>query len=390
MRIRFRSRLVRVAACTALLGAAACTVADNLSSTEILTEVDAILRPEPQRIAYAQRAEVSSWYMRWWLFVPIRGALGLVLGGTHEEELENPAAHVRDLMRELPDETGSDLITCAQAATRVAWVAELETNAQSRVVAVDGLAAMLAQLGESLFQGDLTRVGVVIEPARLAAARAGVGLGRPDKRGDAPFDDARRTGYVDALTELTSAPVDRPAARINLADDMIALYATEPDATARAAAEAALRASLRFVAESVLLRIVSGREAEFVELRLCAMEQIRRLGGPRTVPLLLAVMTATPEQSARGEPQFDRPLVHLALIHYAGQLSGELASTSVQLPGRTLAYTPREFLAATVLKEDTHYSKLQTPALLALTWSLRRPRLDPDDAWVREWWDRQR
>src|SRR5262245_4573156 len=137
MRPRSTSSIARAFACAALLASSGCSVADNLSSGEILTEIDDIVRPpDGQQLKYAERAQVSSWYMRFFLFVPIRGALGFVFGRTHEEELENPVAHVRELMRELPDETGGDLITCAQAATRFAWVAEFEKNAQSRVVAV--------------------------------------------------------------------------------------------------------------------------------------------------------------------------------------------------------------------------------------------------------------
>lgn len=386
------SGLARAFAAAALFAGGGCSVADNLSSAEILTEVDGIVRVVPaadgQRLRYAERAQVSSWYMRWFLFVPIRGALGFLFGGTHEGELENPTAHVRDLLRELPDETGGDLITCAQAATRYAWIAELETNAQSCVVAIDGLAGMLQQLEVSLFEGDLTRVGMSLDPARLAAARAGVQLGRPDARGDAALEPSRLQVYVGALGELTSAPLDSAAARVMLAEQLTELCALEPDATAREAAAAALRASLRHVAEGLLVRIVAGRATEFVELRLCAMEQIRRLGGPRTVPLMLAIMAATPEQQARQGSLFDPdPLVQLRLIQYCGQLSGELATTSVQIPRRAVCWSPREFLAAVILQEDAYYSKLRTPALLALTWSLRRPRLDPDPAWVREWWD---
>jgi hypothetical protein len=37
------------------------------------------------------------------------------------------------------------------------------------------------------------------------------------------------------------------------------------------------------------------------------------------------------------------------------------------------------------LNEQAYYSKLRTPALVALTWSLGQPRLDPDPEWVRRW-----
>ncbi len=385
-------RLACVLAAAALFTGGACTVADNLTAGEILSEYDNIVRVDPPasspRLHYEKKAQVSSWYMRSFLFVPMRGVLGFLFGRTHEAELENAKAHVRELLRELPDETGGDLVTCAQAATRYAWIAQLDANAQSRVVAIDGLAAMLQQLESPLFEGDLTRVGMPIDPSTLATARAGVQLGRPDARGDAPLEPSRLQTYVHALGELTSAPLDGAAARVVLAEQLTQLYWLESEPTAQAAAAAALKASLRHVAEGVLVRIVADRAIEFVELRLCAMEQIRRLGGPRTVPLLLAVMSATPEQLGRQESLFDPDaLVQLRLIHYCGQLSGEIATASVQLPQRSGVWSPREFLALTILQDEAIYSKLRTPALLALTWSLRRPRLDPDRAWVRQWWE---
>jgi hypothetical protein len=103
---------------------------------------------------------------------------------------------------------------------------------------------------------------------------------------------------------------------------------------------------------------------------------------------MLAVMAASPAQRARNEPRFDPdPLVQLRLIHYCGQLQGELATTEVTLPGRKEwdSVAPVDFLANTVLTEQMYYSKLRTPALVALTWSLRRPRFDPDPGWVSAW-----
>ena len=165
----------------------------------------------------------------------------------------------------------------------------------------------------------------------------------------------------------------------------------EPVAEVRAIARDAVRAALRHMIEGLLLEIVQGRGRDTVDLRLCTMEQIRRLGGPRVVPLLLAVMARSPAEQARQEVSYD-PDVQLRLIQYCGQLRGELADTVVQLPGR-LGYevaSPRDFLAITILNEKDLYSKLRTPALVALTWSLQRPRLDPDPAWVRQWREQRR
>jgi len=144
---------------------------------------------------------------------------------------------------------------------------------------------------------------------------------------------------------------------------------------------------MQYVFEGVLLRIVQGRAPEYVDLRLCAMEHVRAFGGPASVPLLLAVMASTAAEFARGESRFDPdPLVQLRLIHFCGQLRGDLAASTVRLPGRDgVPLSPADFLANTILTGREHYSKLRLPALVALTWSLQRPRLDPDPGWVREW-----
>ena len=140
----------------------------------------------------------------------------------------------------------------------------------------------------------------------------------------------------------------------------------------------------------MLLNSVVGRAREFAEVRLCGMEQVRRLGGARVVPLLLAVMAASPAERKRGVPLYDPDsLVQLRLIHYCGQLSPSLAASVVRLPGRQdwEATSAVEFLARTILGERDYYSKLRIPAIVALTWCLGRPRVDPDPAWVREWLD---
>ena len=391
-----RSRLESMAGCLwpcVLLLCASCSVADNLSYGEIVDELDGIVRIEgtgsERRVAYADRATTSAWYMRWFLLVPIRPVLGFVFGGKQEGQIEDPAGHVRELIRELPDETGGDLLACANAATRLAWIAEVEGNGQSRIVAIDGLAGIVQQLEIDLFAGPLDRIGAPADAERLAAARASLEAGRPEARGATPWDDARLQSYIDGLAVAVAAPLEDWQPRLHLLETMIVLYRDERDPRVIPAATGALRSAIGHCVRGVLLRAIQGRDRLLVELRLCAMEQIRRLGGPRTVPLMLAVMAASPAQRAKNEPRFDPDyLVQLRLIHYCGQLQGELATIEVTLPGRkewdTVA--PVDFLANTVLTEQSaYYSRLRTPALVALTWSLRRPRFDPDPTWVNAW-----
>jgi len=143
----------------------------------------------------------------------------------------------------------------------------------------------------------------------------------------------------------------------------------------------------------VLLGTIKDRDSRWIEVRLCAMEQIRRLGGPRSVPLMLATMAASPQERVAGLSWFDPdPLIQLRLIHYCGQLSGDLSEAVVRLPGRQdwEATTPTEFLARTVLSERDYYSKLRIPAIVALSWSLGRQKIDPDPAWVRKWNEERR
>jgi hypothetical protein len=378
------------------LAASGCTVADNLSSSEMLHELDRIVRIESaasgasgttRRVRYERHAAVSTWYVRAALLWPIAPVLGFCFGRTTERDLPNPAQHVRELLRELPDETGSDLLTNALAAIRLGWIAELETSSQSRVVGIDGLATIATRLELPLF-ADFERLGRILDADSLAAARAGFAVGRPEARSPDLASPAHLQPYVDAVTRLTALPLATGYDQLLLLDELIVAYAKEPDATIRPAIGAAVRAAITHAIEHILLRIVQSRATEFVDLRLCAMEQIRRLGGPRAVPLLLAVMAASPGMRARGEKLYDPDhVVQLRLIRYCGQLRGELVTTVVRLPGREgwEVPSPADFLAITILTQPDYYSKLRTPALVALTWSLQKPRLDPDPSWVREW-----
>jgi hypothetical protein len=228
----------------------------------------------------------------------------------------------------------------------------------------------------------------VNDERRTTAARTTVLAHRPEARGETALHDEQVAAYRTALETLAERPLGEWTHRLLIVQDLAEILHGETDERLVEATETALRGTIGHCVREILLRAVASRDRRFVEVRLCAMELIRGLGGPHAVPWLLAVMSASPEQIARGEPRFDPDfLVQLRLIRYCGQLRGELAKTEVKLPGRDdwQALAPVDFLAQAVLLEQTYYSKLRTPAMAALTLSLGRPRFDPDPAWVRDW-----
>lgn len=369
-----------------------CSVSVALTSAELLEELDEIVRIDgtgnERTVAYAQRALVSSWYMHNGLLQPIRAPLAWIFGRRTMMPLENPGAHVRELLAELPDETRGRLMTCAAAASRFGWLAELDGNPQTRVLAIDGLSKICRQLGLKPFEGAFFELNTPIENRVLELARVGIRTSRRSARGEP--DSGNLTQLEKSLQEIVSAPLFGWADRIMLIEDLGSLHDEESNAQARTMIRAAVLRSIEHAVRAILLGTITGRDRNFAEVRLCAMEQIRRLGGPRTVPLMLATMVATPAQRAANLPTFDPDsLVRLRLIHYCGQLSGERAHTVVHLPGRQRweASSASEFLARTVLTERDYYSKLRTPAIVALSWCLGRKTIDPDPAWVRKWND---
>lgn len=392
--------MMRAVACTLpLLGLGGCSVADVLSSGEILEELDEIVRidgtGEARQVVYANEAMLSRDFRRLVLLAPIRTPLAWMFGRRSMQKLDNPGEHVRELLRELPDETagglftGPDLLTCAAAASRFGWLAELDINPTTRVRSIDGLSRICRQLGLRPFDGDFAELTTPLDADAAEQARAGLRAAGPDARGESG-DLTAPGAYRNALETITSQPLASFADRLVLIEDLGMLYAQERDPVARPWVRDALRQALANAVRGVLLRSIQGRSRRLAEVRLCGMEQIRRLGGARTVPLILATMAASPAERASGASDFDSDtLVQLRLIHYCGQLDRERAETVVRLPGRQdwEATSPVEYLARTILSERDYYSKLRTPAIVALTWCLGRETLDPDPAWVREWID---
>ena len=387
------NRLVLVLAGACALGG--CSVSDVLTADELLEEVGEIVRidgqGEARAVVYASEAELSKDFMRMVALAPIRWPLAWTFGRRSVRAIENPSAHVRALLRELPNETeagwwgGSDLAQCAAACAWFAWLAELDENPMTRIRCLDGMSQLSQQLGLAPFDGDFADMPAVLDADAERDARAAILAARPEGReGPAP------AALEDALAALIARQLPSPAARASLVSELRELLLAEPDPQAREWIAAAARRAMEHCIRACLLRSVTGRARKYAEVRLCGMEQVRRLGGPRSVALLLAVMAASPRELAAGVPAFDRDvLVQLRLIHYCGQLDAERARAVVRLPGRQdwEATSPAEFLARTILSERDYYSQIRNAAIVALTWCLGRPTLDLDAAWVREWLD---
>ncbi|MBM3962723.1 MAG: hypothetical protein FJ306_12605, partial [Planctomycetes bacterium] len=184
-----------LASALALVPCGGCSVAANLSADELLTEVDAIVRIEGSRpdyvVAYADRAPTSSFFRRalyfgLWLAIEFFDELfdsddeGEDGSGSASESaadgvplqppLLQPVDHVRELLRELPDEVGSDLRFAGLAASRFGWIAHYDVHPMSRIVALDGLCRLADAFELRLFQGDLRRFRFVPPDAAVVAA----------------------------------------------------------------------------------------------------------------------------------------------------------------------------------------------------------------------------
>jgi len=369
----------------------ACSVADNLSFREIVAELDDIVAVEgPQearRLQFRSQAAVSAWYMRSPLTWPVRRPLGALFGERAVAELDNPIGHVRVLVAELPDEVGGDLARAGAACVRLMLLAELDSGPGIRTTALDSMCRIAAQVRAPLFATPGPELLLPLPEAEQALAKAAIQLGDPAQRGE--WTAEQRSSYHDGLRAVVARPLSTWQDRINLLADLLALLQAEPEVATRDVVADALRAAIARSLESVILRWVQRRDREHLEVRLCAMQRARYHGGPAMVPWLLACMSAPAAEVSAGVPRFDPELqVRLRLIHWCGQLRGELATTQVRLAGTQAweALAPVDYLAETVLGERPWLSPVLRPAAHALSLSLGLPRVDRNVEWVREWY----
>lgn len=410
------ARLLALAALATL--SCGCYVS-NLSYAEVERDLDALVEVEgtegSERLVYRETAEVSTWYARATLLVPLRPLLIWTFGGTSLRDIDRPSEAVRELMVELAPKSGADPLRVAASMQRIVRIAELDTSPLNRMLALEALAD-LASACELPVAAGITEA-IATRPGELPAALEDFRSLRPAGRTppNAPLSPALATRYRAALQALVAVPLASWQQRIGLVADLATALREERVAELGDATAAALEAAFTHTVRWTLVRALQGSDPNWVEVRRCAMDILHRLGGPDTVPLLLALLTMDPQRTTQrdaaqtvqiGGVLYERhPLILLRLIHLSGQLDVERARRSVQLPGRESwqAIAPIDFLAQLALVKDDPFQELRIPATEALALCIRRGRLGLGEAepglpvqpsadldWVRSWYDEYR
>lgn len=384
----------------AAVGFSACSVA-NLNYDMVVRDLDAVVQVEgsgpDQRLGYRTEVTATAGIARWWIFLPIRPVLLGVFGERVDRELENPSQYVRDLLSVLADKAGGDVVRCADSAQRLVRVAALDPSPRNRIVALDGLVTIAEEFEWQLLDGVAERGLRLAAPTGAAEALAAFAELRPASRqpvgGALPEGDAQR--YLGSMEALSALPLPHWSQRLAWLSDLANAVRDEGQRPLRTAARAALLRALQHSVQWAVLDAVNGRDAALVEVRIRALEALHRSGGPDSVPLLLAVIAASPDQIAAGEPMFeDVDAIRLRLVHICGQLDPDRAVVSVRLPGRETwqQVAPAELLVRFALDGDPYFSPVAMPAREALAHALRRENARPAEDldtggadWIREW-----
>ncbi len=386
------------------LSISACSVS-NLNYRMVIQDLDAAVVVEgegaEERLVYRDTVDATWGIARWSLLVPFRWALFALFGERVTRELENPSQYVRELSGQLAPKSGRRVDRACASIQRLVRIAELDPSPLNRITALAGIAAIAAQQEVVLTDGleengpkpplatDAPRWRD--EFARLRpAAREPVG---------SQLSDADEATYRAAIAGLVGTPLPEWRQRLALLADLENAAEEEGDRELRAETVQALRLALGHAMRATAVQASLGRDRELLEVRIRALELLHRSAGPDSVPLLLALLAASPKQIEAGEPQFeDNDSMRLRLVHMCGQLDEARALRSVRIRGREAwqEVTPAEFLARLALDGDPYFSPTALPAREALAFCLlRRSAVPAPDAeggadWVAEWWNEYR
>lgn len=384
----------RLAAALALL-LGACTTS-SLRYEEVLAGLDGVLVVEPPeagkpaRLRYRDEGPVAPWPLRFVLFVPLQPLLRLFVGEPDIAVLDNPPGHARDLIETLGSKAAGDLLSSAEAATRLLPIAELDGSNLDRMVAIDALARICRSLALPLLP-DLLRQEQYPErdPPWWSDALDALRQLRPLARGDRPLDDVAGERYRAALAQLTRRPLATAELRLKLISDLALAFATEQQPELQGPTAAALRLALQHGVDWLLLDLLAGREPELQPTRLLVLDLLHTAGGSDAVPVLLAWLAAP----GAAVDRFEGGLMRLRLIQLCGQLDAARGAVAAQLPGREAweALSPLQFLCDQILPPvgsdddlDPFGNPMRVPAQEALCYVLQRP-IDYELQWVREW-----
>lgn len=381
-----------------------CSV-NNLSYPQVVEDIDCAVEVEgagdEERLVYRTQVEATWGIARWSLMNPFRWFLFPIFGDRVTRELENPSAYVRELAGVLAPKAGDELGRCASATQRLVRIAELDPAPINRIVALSGLSQIAAARELCLVDGLAERGPSPALAPQAMLWRDDFARLRPSVRVPVggPLSASDSEAYLLALAGLCSQPLPAWRQRLALLEDLDNALFDERQGSLRGPTRDALAAALAHSIRGCIVEAALGRNRELTEVRICALELMHRSGGPESVPLLLALIAASPQQIQEGEPQFeDNDALVLRLVHMCGQLDESRAMRSVRIAGRTdwQEVAPAEFLARLALDGDPFLSTTALPAREALAFCLRRSSGSPDpgdDAakdWVAVWWSEYR
>jgi hypothetical protein len=398
-------RLRRAGALAGLATAAACSTG-NLTYSEVVRDLDAIVRPEgsgdDRRLVYLRNVQQAPGCSRWLLLQPIKPLLLLIVGSTTAVELENPSGQVRDLATELAPKAGGSLERGAATVLRLARVAELDPSSLNRIVALNGLWQIAQVHGLDVFHGldqgepaagDAAQLGRWIAVARTSVPQARAPVG-------APLAPEAAAAYREAMAGLTAQPLRTAEDRLWLVEWLGTALEAEGDPELAEATASALRRGMQHAVQWTVAHALQLRAPVWIDVRTRALEILREAGGADGVPLLLALM---PDITGPAVGIRDVDLwLQLRLIHMCGQLDKERALRKVRLASPPkeavvqVAQAPIEFLARIAL-DDSFLQPSRLPALEAMALLLRREHLalegegeGSEGEWVRKWYDEYR
>jgi len=391
-------RLRRGGALAGLATVAACSTG-NLTYSEVVRDLDAIVRPEgsgdERRLVYLRNVQQAPGVAKWLLLQPIKPVLLLIVGSTTAVELENPSGQVRDLAAELAPKAGSSLERGAATVLRLARVAELDPSALNRIVALDGLWEIAQVHGLDVFHGldqgepaagDAAQLGHWIAVTRTSVPQVRTPVG-------APLAPEAAAAYREAMAGLAAQPLRTAEDRLWLVEWLGTALEAERDPELTGPTADALRRGMQHAVQWTVAHALQLRAPAWIDVRMRALDILRAAGGPDGVPLLLALM---PDVTGPGVGLRDVDLgLQLRLIHMCGQLDKERALRKVRLAG-PVAQAPIDFLAHIAL-DDSFLLPSKLPALEAMALVLRREHLalegegeSSQGEWVRKWYDEYR
>lgn len=285
--------------------------------------------------------------------------------------VSNPTAFARRRLRILASLAEGDLRRTALVAQRVHLVASADTSQLNRIEALRAASRLL----RGLRVDPLATVQIRgVQPIDLSKLETGW----PDgERRDAET----RTEYLVALLDVSRAPandlsVQRQAIRLLSSAERL-----ERDPVVQRATRVALRQVIDFGLSSVLLQALQEPEVP-PEEREVAFHELRTLGGPDSMPTLIAFLSDVRRDFGylREQPTDLRRTIVAACSRLRGSLV--VAGFPIGLRGQ-LGPSPVQILYDVAIND---FDKgLRAVALEGLSFTLDRP-LDPDPSWAREWY----